>query len=108
MALRVLQPDMQERQQALLKEIASNKQTLLDMLQGRSWIKRLWPGEANFVLLETDHAANLLAHCAQQGVILRGFPADPNLRNCVRISVGSENDLAALQSALDSWKEKTA
>ena len=107
MALLVLQPDIQTRQKALLKEIWSNKQTLLEMLQNRSWIKRLWPGEANFVLFETDRAANLLAHCAQQGVILRGFPADPNLRNCVRISVGSENDLAALQSALDSWKEKT-
>lgn len=108
MALRVLQPDMRLRQQKLLRELTANKLILLEMLQGRSWIRRLWPGEANFVLFEADDATGLLAHCAAHNIILRGFPADPTLRDCLRISVGSNNELAALNTALDKWKEVSA
>lgn len=108
MALRVLQPDMQLRQQNMLRDLAANKLLLLELLQGRSWIRQLWPGEANFVLLQVDDAAGLLAHCARQNIILRGFPAEPLLRDCLRISVGSSSELAALKLALDSWKDTTA
>lgn len=108
MALRVLQPDMRLRQQKLLRELAANKHVLLEILQGRSWIRRLWPGQANFVLLEVDDAAGLLAHCAAQNIVLRGFAADPNLRDCLRISIGSSSELAALKAALDDWKEDSA
>jgi histidinol-phosphate aminotransferase len=104
MALRVLQPDLQAQQQKLLRDLAVNKQTLLHILQGRSWIRRLWPGEANFVLLEVDDAAGLLNHCAQHNIVLRGFPADPTLRDCLRISVGSDAELDALNTALNLWK----
>ncbi len=105
MALRVLQPDMRLRQQKLLRELTANKKILLEILQDRDCIKRLWPGEANFVLLEANNAAGLLAHCAARNIVLRGFPADPNLRDCLRISIGSSGELAALKTALDEWKE---
>jgi histidinol-phosphate aminotransferase len=108
MALRVLQPDMRERQRKLLDELKANKVLLLQLLQGRPWIRRLWPGEANFVLLEVNNAPGLLAHCAAHNIILRSFPADPNLRDCLRISVGSRSELAALETALDNWKDDAA
>jgi histidinol-phosphate aminotransferase len=108
MALRVLQPDMRLRQQKQLRELMVNKKILLELLQDRTWIKRLWPGEANFVLLQVDDAAGLLAHCAARNIILRGFPADPSLRDCLRISIGSSSELAALKTALDEWKEVSA
>jgi histidinol-phosphate aminotransferase len=103
LAMRVLQTDMQLRQQELLHEITQNKKLLLSMLRKCSWVLDLWPGEANFVLLRVKHADRLLAHCASQGVVVRGYAADPVLRDCIRISVGSKADLAGLQQALDDW-----
>jgi histidinol-phosphate aminotransferase len=103
MALRVLQPDLQARQQRQLRDLMANKQMLLQILQGRSWIRRLWPGEANFVLLQVGDAAGLLAHCAKHNIILRSFPAEPMLRDCLRISVGSDTELDALNTALNLW-----
>lgn len=108
MALRVLQPDMRLRQQKLLRELSANKKVLLEMLQGRDWIRRTWPGEANFVLLEVDNAAGLLAHCAAQNIILRGFPSDPRLKDCIRISVGSSKELELLNTALDNWTKPSS
>ena len=104
LALRVLQPDMQLRQQRLLEEIRENKKLLVSMLDKRSFVLDLWPGEANFVLLRVKHAGRLLAHCASHGVVVRGYASDPALKDCLRISVGSRQDLLALEQVLDDWK----
>ena len=104
LALRVLEDDVLERQRLLLRELKDNKQTLLSMLEGLGFIREIFPGEANFVLVRVDQAAELLDFCAREGVIIRGFPDDPLLRGCLRISVGSEEDIARLAAALNKWE----
>ena len=104
LALRMLAPDMLQRQQRLLRKVRANKERLVSMLTGRTFVQELLPGEANFVLFRTEAAAALLDFCAQRNVILRGFPADPVLREWVRVSVGSGDDLAALEAVLDQWE----
>jgi histidinol-phosphate aminotransferase len=111
LALRMLEDDLQARQQRLLEEIRDNKQALLAALEGRAFLRRMLPGEANFVLAEVDDAAALLAHCARRGVVLRGFPSDPALRDCLRVSVGTAEEIARLSAVLDEWEsmmEKSA
>jgi histidinol-phosphate aminotransferase len=107
LALRSLEPDMARRQQKLLREIGRNKVRLAAMLEGRRFIRRLWIGEANFVLARVDDATGLLRFCTERGVILRGFPAEPALGDCIRITVGSQKDLDALETALDEWESNT-
>jgi histidinol-phosphate aminotransferase len=104
LALRMLQDDVLERQQALLRRIERNKEKLLGVLAERPWLEQLLPGEANFVLLRCDRAGELLGFCARHGVILRGFPTDPSLRDYIRISVGSAEDIEMLASVLDQWE----
>lgn len=104
LALRMLQDDMVERQQALLHRVGRNKQKLLEALADRPWLEQLLPGEANFVLLRCRRADELLGFCARRGVILRGFPTDPSLRDWIRISVGSAEDIEALAGVLDQWE----
>lgn len=106
LAVRVLQPDMQLRQKAMLEEIRENKTILLSLLARQPFVVEIWPGEANFVLLRVRDAKALLAHCASHGVILRGYPSDPALLHCVRISVGSKSDLTALERSLNQWEEQ--
>lgn len=104
LACRMLEQETLERQRRLLSEVAVNKARLLSILDDRPFISDLWPGEANFVLLRTDRADELLTFCAARGVILRGYPADPMLSGCIRVSVGSDRELSALDSALDAWE----
>ncbi|MGH8034075.1 MAG: histidinol-phosphate transaminase [Lysobacterales bacterium] len=106
LALRVLEADQPARQQRRLAELRENKETLLGLLEGRRFVTDTWPGEANFVLLRVRDADGLLAHCARLGVILRGFAHDTALRDCIRITVGSKPDLAALKDALDQWESE--
>jgi histidinol-phosphate aminotransferase len=106
LALSLLESGVLEKQQQLLHELRANKQILLDRLARFDFIREVIPGEANFVLIRVDEAEELLTFCAQRGIIIRGFPADPLLQGCIRISVGSEDDLALLAITLEEW-EKT-
>jgi len=105
LALRMLEDDVLERQQELLRQVAVNKLALLRVLEGRRGLVSIIPGEANFVLVRTDLADALLAFCASRGVILRGFPSDPLLRGHIRITVGSADDIDSLARVLDEWEK---
>jgi histidinol-phosphate aminotransferase len=106
LALRMLRDDMLDKQRKMLQQLAANKQSLLTALDNRPFIEAIIPGQANFVLLRTGQAAELLAFCAARGVILRGFPSDPLLRRYLRISVGSAQDIDALATVLDQWEKQ--
>ena len=104
LALRMLEPGVLEKQQALLERLRFNKQYLLDALRKLSFIRKIIPGQANFVLIKVDHADEVLTYCARHGVILRGFPSDPMMAGYIRISIGSNDDLAALIKLLEEWE----
>jgi histidinol-phosphate aminotransferase len=106
LALRMLQRDVLGRQLQLLQELEANKQVLLETLGGRPFVEELIAGEANFVLIRVDRATDLLAFCASRGLILRGFPGDAQLRQYIRISVGSTQDIGALAGVLDEWENQ--
>ena len=95
-----------QRQQRLLSDVARNKRILIGHLEGRSFLRRLFPGEANFVLIRVDDADALIRFCAERNVIIRGFPSDPLLQDCVRISVGSDDEIALLAEILDEWENR--
>ena len=52
-------------------------------------VRRVWPSEANFLLLECADVAAMLARGRAAGFLLRDFSRGARTPNCVRISVGS-------------------
>ena len=104
LAMEMLENENLEKQRDLLRQVRDNKRQLLAMLEKRTFVRKVFPGEANFVLLRVDDVDGLLSFCAQRNLILRGFPAEPALRDCIRISVGSKDDLDLLAQALDEWE----
>lgn len=105
LALRMLEDDVLDKQKDLLDELKSNKQVLLEKLAPLRFIREILPGAANFILIRVDRSEDLLSFCANRGVIIRGFPADPLLAGCIRISVGTEEDILVLASVLEEWEK---
>lgn len=105
LAYRLLDAEVTGRQKLMLREIRKNKKLLLERLAGRPFIRRIWPGEANFVLSRVNDPDALLAHCARRGIVIRGFPGNPLLADCVRITVGSHKEIIALSDALDRYPD---
>ncbi len=104
LALRLFDSDVRKRQRLLVRRIMRNKSALTKRLNGRPFVRRVWAGEANFILLRVDDAGALVQHCAGLGITIRGFPSAVMLDNCVRISVGSSEEMARLDAALEAFQ----
>ena len=91
------------------------EQGIRDIVRGRDRILHglstfpevtVFPSEANFVLFRAEHAAALwrdLLH--NHSVLVRDFSRAPGLHDCLRVSVGTEEEnarfLAAMEDCLD-------
>jgi histidinol-phosphate aminotransferase len=93
-ALASLQVDKLAVIQAHIASICQQRQRLTDFLNHCSFVEKVWPSAANFILIKVNCATQLLQVCAKFGIILRNRSKEHQLDNCVRISIGTpkEND----------------
>jgi len=101
-ALRALSPKGLTQMQKRIDEIREQREWLSRRLSRSPWVTRVWPSEANFVLIETEHPEALVNHCEAHGIILRDRSDEFHLENCVRISVGTEEENQRLGKVLSS------
>lgn len=80
------------RAEAFVAETISERERVGAALAELGWVRRVWPSAANFLLVEVDDAARLMALCEANDILLRHFGGA--LEHCVRITIGSraEND----------------
>jgi histidinol-phosphate aminotransferase len=84
--------ESQRRIQALREE----RSRLREQLQRLPLIRRIWPSDANFLLVECSDADRVLAAAIDAGLIIRDPRSQPGLGNCLRISVGTPEQNARL------------
>jgi len=98
---------LEEEQIALAKsavtEVIRERQRLMQSIEGFAFVRKVWPSDANFFLIEVDDAREVLHRCEAHRVLLRYFGAP--LASCIRISVGSEAENNQLLRALETLKE---
>lgn len=98
--LRCLTPEAEQeltrRRQCLIAE----RERLVRELPRISGITRVWPSDANFLLVEAREAGDLVARARNAGILLRDFSWDPDLPGCIRITVGAPEDNTRLLAAL--------
>ncbi|PNI03536.1 histidinol-phosphate transaminase [Vibrio diazotrophicus] len=93
-----------------LKQVEENTQTLI---RTREWfiseldnlpcIAHVYPSSTNFVLVRTHSGEDLFAYLLKQGIVTRNQSHDPALRNCVRITIGSQSSMEEVISVLRSY-----
>ncbi len=103
-ALAALQPDALARQHQQRQRLAQLKAKLVAELSEHAAIQALWPGRANFVLVRVADAPGLVADALANGIRLRDQSAQPTLPGCVRITIGSEEEMQPFLSFLREWQ----
>ena len=97
-----LQDDQLElAEQAVLDTIAE-RERLVAALTNYAFVGKVWPSDANFLLVRFEDAAAVMRRCQEQNVLLRHFGGA--LDDCIRISVGSRDENDQLLRALDTLK----
>jgi histidinol-phosphate aminotransferase len=79
------QADAKQRIDTLLRE----RTRLTEQLRRLPAIRRVWPSDANFLLVECADADRVLRAAVGVGLIIRDPRSQAALANCLRISVGS-------------------
>lgn len=87
-----------DRPDHVRKSVASTvaeRERLITELIRFSFVKKIFPSDANFFTVRCTEARPIYQQLAQRGIIVRDRTSEPKLNNCLRISVGTpeQNDL---------------
>lgn len=85
-------------------EILEQRQILEKALPTFSFVKKLYPTDANFILLKVENANDLYKYLLQNGIVVRNRSNMPMCDNCIRITCGTEAENEILLKVLKEYK----
>lgn len=75
-----------------IADIKREKDSLLKQLLQVSFVNKIYPSDANFLLLKVDDANRRYEDFLEMGIVLRNRSTQPLCENCLRITVGTEKE----------------
>jgi histidinol-phosphate aminotransferase len=93
-ALRALEPTEIAASQSRLEALLVEKEYLRRGLEASPLVDKVWPSDANFLMIECRDADRFMSNSIAGGFIVRDLRAHPALPRSLRVSVGTraEND----------------
>lgn len=79
------------------------RKQLANWLTNQSWCSEVFNSDANFILFRVENSTQkdfIFSSLAQQGILIRDQSKQPQLANCLRISIGSESELSLLKQTI--------
>lgn len=98
-----MQDEQLELAEQTVREIIAERERVAAALSDYGFVSRVWPSDANFLLIRVDDATQVMRRCQEQNVLLRHFGGD--LDDCIRITIGSAEENNQLLQALDTLQE---
>lgn len=86
--------------EAMVEEILKEKARLQNMLEDLSLVKKIYPSDANFLLVKFDNGPAVMKHLLEDKVIVRDRSRVVLTDNCLRITVGTETENNQLITSL--------
>jgi histidinol-phosphate aminotransferase len=87
-----------ELKNKFVSSILSEKQFVLEKLKKLKNIEMVFNSDTNYILVKIPNASAVQKRLADKGVIIRDRSSQPNLGNCLRITVGThEQNLKLLE-----------
>ncbi len=84
----------------LVKEILAQRAWLAAQLSTLPAIRKVYPSDANFLLVECTDADGLYAFLLQEGIIVRNRSRVPGCPGCLRLTVGLPEENERLRAAI--------
>lgn len=83
--------------------ILEQRAALTKALQALPIVKRIYPSDANFMLVEVTDADDIYRYLVSKNVIVRN--RNSVVRNCIRITVGTQEENRILLEELSNYKQ---
>lgn len=94
----------QMRQQ--VQYIQQQQKQIKQRLDKCSSVQLMGDDKANFVLFKTPHKQGLMDHLVTKGILIRDQSKQLNLTNCLRLTVGNEQQNERLLNEVERYLEK--
>ncbi len=97
-ALKALQnkAKVQNQIQLLMQE----KQKIISSLKNLSEVKKIYPSETNFILIEIENATEIYRSLLKKGIVLRNRSGMLYCSSCLRITIGTPDENTRMLSEL--------
>ena len=89
-----------EKQQKQVEEILAQRDILRELLLSVSCVEKIYPSDANFLLVKVTDANDIYNYLQSKGIIVRNRHKVQLCGNCLRITVGTPEENATLYEAL--------
>ena len=87
-----------------IKEVVEQKELLFQELKPLSFVEKIFPSDANFILVKVKDANKLYNHLSGHEVIVRNRSKDVHCGNCLRITIGTQEENSILINLLQSYE----
>lgn len=100
-AVRALQPSILAITRERIAQLVAERERIAAQLVRSPWVQRVFPSDANFLLVETNDPDSIMHRAEQTGLLLRNFSGRGGLRGAIRISIGTVDQNNRLLAALE-------
>jgi histidinol-phosphate aminotransferase len=84
-----------------IKSIIKQREALLKVLLDVEFVQKIYPTEANFILIKVDDANKRYDELIAKGIVIRNRTTQPLCDNCLRLTIGTEEENKKLIDALN-------
>ena len=85
-----------------ISSLLQERSTLAKKMEGIELIKKIYPTDANFIMVKVDDANVRYEQLIEHGVVIRNRTNQPLCENCLRLTVGTSEENARLIEILKS------
>lgn len=85
-----------------IEAIVRGRQLLAEQLKNISFVKQVYPSDANFLLIEVDDASKRYRQLIEKHIVVRNRSHEPLCGNCLRITIGTPEENEALSLAFQN------
>lgn len=92
-----------EQVNSWIREVVTQRQYLQTELSNFSFVKNIYPADANFILVKVDDADAIYGYLTANEIVVRNRSKEPGCQNCLRISIGTPDENTNLLSVLKNY-----
>ena len=89
-----------EKIKSEINSIIEEREDLLKVLSEVDFVEKIYPTEANFILIKVDNANKRYDELIAKGIVIRNRTTQPLCENTLRLTIGTESENALLIKAL--------
>ena len=98
--------DERGKKDAWVKIILDEKQKLIPALENLVFVTKVFPSDANFLLIKVDAPDALYDFLKFEGIIVRNRSKLPLCQGCLRITVGTKEENTRLLNLMRLWNNE--